>query len=408
MNSILSAASASALALALSAPASAQLYGGFSFGESYFEDVETGTVSSLLQFDLFEVFGAAANDADRILYLVGPNPASTSSGSLFAWDYNDPMGPTEIGPIVTDTGASYRWDALTYDSINGKLYLALAFPPFGAPGTARGIYELDPATLVATQVLSFSTVGATVSISGLGFNRNDGLIYAPDDVGLQIVAIDLNAQTVTPVAGSSYVSGSADVDGCTVGNNRVYLIDDDPTYAPQVFNLGTGTYEAPHGINASGATSTSAAAWLPRSLPTGTAYCSGVVNSTGVGGEIEADGSRFTLDRDMILRASSLPQNSFGFFLASQQQANTPNPGGSQGTLCLGGSIGRYVGPGQIKNSGAAGGFELEIDLGAVPTPTGSVAVMPGETWNFQAWHRDSVGGSAVSNFTGAVSVLFL
>jgi len=408
MNTTLTAAGSAALALALCAPASAQLYGGFSFGESYFEDVETGTVNSLLQFDLFEVFGAAANDAAQVLYLVGPNPANTSTGSLFSWDYNDPMGPTEVGAIITDTGFSYRWDALTYDSINDKLYLALAFPPFGAPGTARGIYQLDPATLTATQVLSFSAIGASVSISGLGFNRGDGLLYAPDDVGLQIVAIDIGAQTITPVPGSAYVSGSQDVDGCTVGNNRVYLIDDDPTYSPQVFNLGTGAYETPHGINASGATSTSAAAWLPRALPAGTTYCAGVPNSTGSGGEMEADGSRFTLDLDMVLRASSLPQNSFGFFIASQQQANTPNPGGSQGNLCLGGSIGRYVGPGQIQNSGTAGAFALEIDLGAIPTPTGSVSVMPGDTWNFQAWHRDAVGGNAVSNFTSAVSVLFL
>ena len=110
----------------------------------------------------------------------------------------------------------------------------------------------------------------------------------------------------------------------------------------------------------------------------------------------------------MTLRASSLPQNAFGFFLVSDTQGFTANPGGSQGDLCLGGSIGRYVGPGQIQSSGSTGTFSLEIDLGALPTPTGSVSAMPGETWNFQAWHRDSVGGSAVSNFTGAVAVPLL
>ena len=408
MKPSLYAAGSSLLALLFCAPASAQLYGGFSFGESYLEDVQTGTSSLLPQFDLFEVFGAAANDSERLLWLVGPDPLSSASGSLFGWSYGDTNGPTEIGPIVTDAGASYRWDALTYDSINDKLYLALAFPPFGAPSTARGIWELDPNTLVATQALSISTSGVSASISGLGFNRADGLIYAPDDVGLQIVAIDIAAGTITPVAGSGYISGSADVDGCTVGNNKVYLVDDDPTFPPQVFNLGTGTYEAPHNINASSATSTSAAAWLARSLDPGTVYCTGAANSTGVGGDIEADGSRFIGDSDMTLRASSLPQNAFGFFLVSDTQGFTANPGGSQGDLCLGGTIGRFVGAGQIKSSGSTGSFSLEIDLSNLPGPTGSVSAMPGETWNFQAWHRDSVGGSAVSNFTGAVGVPLL
>ena len=83
-------------------------------------------------------------------------------------------------------------------------------------------------------------------------------------------------------------------------------------------------------------------------------------------------------------------------------------PGGSQGNLCLGGAIGRYVGPGQIKNSGAAGTFDLVLDLASTPTPTGLVQVLPGDTWNFTAWYRDAVSGVATSNFTDAVSVTFL
>jgi len=40
-------------------------------------------------------------------------------------------------------------------------------------------------------------------------------------------------------------------------------------------------------------------------------------------------------------------------------------------------------------------------------TPTGFVAVAAGETWSFQAWHRDSVGGATVSNFTNGLEVDF-
>ncbi|MDG1984154.1 MAG: hypothetical protein P8M11_06290, partial [Planctomycetota bacterium] len=71
------------------------------------------------------------------------------------------------------------------------------------------------------------------------------------------------------------------------------------------------------------------------------------------------------------------------------------------------GAIGRYVGPGQIVNSGATGEVTLPLDLTQTPQPTGFVSVQPGETWNFQAWYRDSVGGSATSNFTDGLSITF-
>lgn len=140
----------------------------------------------------------------------------------------------------------------------------------------------------------------------------------------------------------------------------------------------------------------------------GTNYCGpGVVNSTGGSGVMSASGSAIVANNDLVLEASGLPANAFAFFLTSRTQGNVVMPGGSQGTLCLGGAIGRYVAPGQIQNSGVAGAVSLAVDLGQHPTPTGLVQVAAGETWHFQAWHRDVVGGSATSNFTDGLSVLF-
>jgi len=145
------------------------------------------------------------------------------------------------------------------------------------------------------------------------------------------------------------------------------------------------------------------------SLPTvGTSYCGGgPPNSTGVPGVILALGSATAAANDVTLSASALPANAFGFFIASRMQGLVAMPGGSQGNLCLGGAIGRYVGAGQIKNSGQTGTISLVLDLTQTPTPTGFVVVAAGETWNYQAWHRDSVGGMATSNFTNGVSVDF-
>ena len=140
----------------------------------------------------------------------------------------------------------------------------------------------------------------------------------------------------------------------------------------------------------------------------GSPYCATNANSTGSSGVLSASGSPLVSANDLTLEASSLPNNSFGFFLASLDQGFVQNPGGSAGNLCLGGSIGRYVGPGQIKNAGTTGAFSLTLDLTQVPQPTGFVAIAGGETWRFQTWHRDAVGGSTTSNFTNGLEIDFL
>ncbi len=139
----------------------------------------------------------------------------------------------------------------------------------------------------------------------------------------------------------------------------------------------------------------------------GSNYCTANVNSTGVGAAMSGSGTNAVSANDLVLEASDLPVNSFGFFLTSQTQGSVANPGGSQGNLCLGGAIGRYVGTGQIQNAGSAGAIALAIDNTQVPQPTGLVAVSAGETWNFQAWYRDAIGGSATSNFTDGYEVSF-
>lgn len=135
-------------------------------------------------------------------------------------------------------------------------------------------------------------------------------------------------------------------------------------------------------------------------------YGYGNANSTGDRSFLTMYGDRSTTDLK-TLRASALPAASFGFFICGPNFNNVPNPGGSEGVLLVGGSIGRYVAAGQIKSSGANGSFSLEVDPTDLPQPTGSIAVTAGEVWQFQAWHRDSSGGVATSNFTNGVTMLF-
>ncbi|MEM6673037.1 MAG: hypothetical protein AAF726_09335 [Planctomycetota bacterium] len=112
----------------------------------------------------------------------------------------------------------------------------------------------------------------------------------------------------------------------------------------------------------------------------GTPYCMTEVNSTGVRAVLSATGASAASANDVTLETSDLPANAFGDFPTSQVQGFIPNPAGSEGHLCLGGAIGRYVRPGQIVNSGAAGAFSLTLDLTQQPTPMGFVSVAAGET----------------------------
>ena len=137
----------------------------------------------------------------------------------------------------------------------------------------------------------------------------------------------------------------------------------------------------------------------------GTSYCAANANSTTYPGIQTVVGSSVVAETELTLVASRLPDSSFGYFLASRTQGFVPNAGGSAGNLCLGGTVGRFTA--QIFNTGMTGSAAVPVNLSAFPTPTGSVAVQPGETWHFQAWHRDSSGGSPTSNFTDAVSVEF-
>jgi hypothetical protein len=124
----------------------------------------------------------------------------------------------------------------------------------------------------------------------------------------------------------------------------------------------------------------------------GVRSCGGAtVNSTGYIAAIGAAGSTVFQDNDLRLSAGRLPVNTFGYFLCSQ------------GTLCLGGSIGRYVS--NVSNSGSYGMFGQEIDLLLMPSPNGFVSAAPGETWHFQCWFRDAVNGVSTSNFTDTVII---
>ncbi|WP_419190722.1 right-handed parallel beta-helix repeat-containing protein [Saltatorellus ferox] len=144
-----------------------------------------------------------------------------------------------------------------------------------------------------------------------------------------------------------------------------------------------------------------------RSSTIGSVVCWTNASAFGRPAILDATGSVRVVDQDLTLTARLLPINAFGFFLASRASSFVRNPGISFGNLCLGGAIGRFLGPGQIMNSGPMGVIQLDVPLGAIPTPAGLVATTAGESWFFQAWFRESATGAPASNFTDAVRIRF-
>lgn len=135
------------------------------------------------------------------------------------------------------------------------------------------------------------------------------------------------------------------------------------------------------------------------------ATCEGVPNSTGRAADIVISGNRDAASNEITLQSYGLPTQTVGYFLLSRTAGLTVGAGGSQGNLCLGGSIGRLNS--QIVATGASDQGKATIDLTAIPQPNGTVSAAGGQTWFFQVWYRDSHQGVATSNFSGAASVLF-
>lgn len=139
--------------------------------------------------------------------------------------------------------------------------------------------------------------------------------------------------------------------------------------------------------------------------PLGSQECMGqAVNSTGVSASLFLVGSDSANDNDLDLSVMNLPPNVSGFALNSDTVGFSPNAGGADGNLCLGGSIGRHIT--QITSSSAAGHAAISLDLTNVPRGASNDAVVAGQTFRFQWWYRDT-NPAATSNFSDSRSVTF-
>ncbi len=316
-------------------------------------------------------------------------------------------------PASTFAGASPAagvWNALDVDLVLAPIYTT---PPLlDATGAATAVtltwdgqgispFQItfdEPNTAGDDQALlddgGFVGGPSTFSFTGLPSGTYDVITYAmaPDDP-MFLTSVAVMGSTDPPQnIGGSFALGY--VQGVTHALHTTFV---GPGQALTIRCDVAASFDTINGIQIFPSSSGSGL---------GTSYCGpAVTNSSGAPAVLMLTGSPIVTSNDLTLNCGSLPMNSFGFFLVSQMQGFVTAPGGSAGSLCLGGAIGRYVGPGQVQNSGTAGSISLLIDLTLVPQPTGFVAAQAGETWNYQTWFRDSIAGMATSNFSQGVEI---
>lgn len=205
---------------------------------------------------------------------------------------------------------------------------------------------------------------------------------------------------------ANYTSGLRIFDATTnpLAPTEVAYFDSEPTSAAATFNGMWGCYPYLPSRTIVCSDMERGLFVLTYDPPAGTPYCVANPNSTGARAEIAGVGTNSIASNDLRIVASALPSFSNGYFVVSATQGFIANPGGSQGNLCLGGALGRYIA--QTGNSGASGTLQVLVDVNAVPQPTSNAVVQPGETWNFQCWYRDA-NPHVTSNFTPGYAVRF-
>lgn len=342
------------------------------------------------------------------------NPATAPDPESQGWTLVDPSaGQVTLSPLSPDPGTGLNaWmidDQVTFNG--GRAHYASLFTPAEITNAADVGWELS----VEMRVISASGPDVFCEYAtGTDALDDRYLLFftlAGNDVIADVFLVGMtftcvggndgnyHTYTIRKPAGASNIDAEFLYDGTVLG------------LVPRADSNGNAPDGGVHfGSGSSGATATvnfHAVEFGPiGGANLGMPYCMAVQNSSGVEGGISATGSRVVGVNDVTLNAFDLPVNQFGIFVTSMTQAFVPGAGGtSNGNICLGGAIGRYSAPSQILTTGSAGEFSLAIDLNQTPQAAGFVSIAAGETWNFQAWHRDPVGLG--SNFTRGLEVSF-
>ncbi|MFT5290932.1 MAG: hypothetical protein ACI8QC_002180 [Planctomycetota bacterium] len=302
-------------------------------------------------------------------FITDPLVDTAGCGWILAENWWPYQRPTFVTPpfagYVSGHSTFSRAAAVVMDRLTGSPYFPDGLGEYVCIKDQFLVFEEGPRVDIVLQWASYYDASDQCSLSRIW----GGIHPSADDLPGRQMGQEIGVEAVDLAA--EYWAGTA----CDAANHPVY------------FDLDSnGTLDACESI--------------------GTPYCSPAVpNSTGLPAAMLVLGTPVVAQSDLRIGTYALPLATFGYFITSLTQSPPVTPMGSQGSLCLGGAIGRGVGGG-VMQSGADGTFYGVVDLTLMPQPMGTVAVLPGDTWSFQAWHRD-VNPNTTSNFSDTISVTF-
>jgi hypothetical protein len=268
----------------------------------------------------------------------------------------------------------------------------------GAPGTfdlsAAGVVQPGESVVITDgDAATFTTAWNLAGVTVLGGNivaklgRNDA-VYVFDAAGALVDRLAFGDEDFPGSPRARDASAWACTDGLGMDDALLWTLSS--VGDPQGSWVSVGGDEGSPGT------------WNPADCPSiGVDYCSSNPNSTGLAGVLTAEGSAALLADDLTLNVVSLPVGQVGYFLMSDVQANVPGFGGSQGVLCIGAPLLRFVK--DVLTVDAGGQVSFPLEFGNLP---GGTSIQAGETWNFQLWYRD-VNPSPTSNTSNGLAITF-
>ncbi len=325
-------------------------------------------------------WGMAYDAATNTLYW-------NNGGTLFSSPYGNPLTPTNLGGM-TFNSASVNFVALSF--ANGKLY--------GTRNIAtEAVYEIDPVTLVATQVYVYPSA---FDFGGLEHDAATGLLYgltdaAPAPAVRGLYGIDTVAQTTTFLA--PYPAGETDIDALAVNNGLAYYVSDGPNTTQAnfyVFDVATGLQVGTIPSPFTGSGTFSAATFVDAGTSGPVSYCTAGTSTNGCIPAMSATTQpNLANNAGCVISCNNLEGQKLGlFFYGIDNSGFSPAPWGA-GTsfLCV-------KGPTQRTPSGSTGGTfgacdgTLSVNWDAFQTANPGSLGNPfsaGDSIFVQTWYRD-------------------
>jgi len=133
-------------------------------------------------------------------------------------------------------------------------------------------------------------------------------------------------------------------------------------------------------------------------------FCIANVNSTGEAARTLTYGHGFVSTGTLLVATDNLPVGQPVLLLASRAHSFVPPSGNTVGYQCVIGNL--TIFRNQLRFAPYSGRVLFELNLTNFPTRPVSTSVQVGETWYFQSWYRDRVGGYT-TNFSLPAEVFF-